>query len=423
MPFEFTPQMQSGLGLVAFIAIAWALSERKTAFSFSFAGLAVAVQFAIAALLLFFPPARQALASLTQVTEALQAATIEATSFVFGYVGGAPAPFETTEPGNAFSFAFMALPLIIFMSALSAVLWHWGVLKVLVQGLAFLITRAFRVGGAIGLGAAANVLFGQTEAPLFVRAYLAKFSRSELFMLLTAGMSTVAGTTIVLYATLLENVAPSILGHIIVASLISVPAAILMARVMTPPEKGEIPTPPEAGEAFTYEGPMDAFMTGVSDGMKLYVNIIASLIAFLAVAALINICLAAFPDVGGEPITMQRTLGWLFAPIMWLAGVPWEEASAAGRLMGVKTILNELVAYLELARLGEDAFTERTRLIIIYALCGFANIGSLGINIGGFSALIPERRSEIIALAPRALVAGTLATLSTGAVIGVLWTP
>ncbi|NNL87536.1 MAG: nucleoside:proton symporter [Marinicaulis sp.] len=320
-----------------------------------------------------------------------------------------------------FSFAFGALPLVIFFSGLSAVLWHWGVLKLFVRGFAVLLERVFRVGGAVALSSAANTFLGQTEAPLLIRPYLNKITRSELLIVITGGFATVAGSVMAVFATILSNVDPSILGHIIVASIISVPAAILMAQVMMPPEKGMVATPVEAADDFGYGGTMDAFMRGVTDGLGLYLNILASLIAFIAAVALINIMLGGFPDVAGAPITLERMFGYIFAPFMWLAGVPANEALAAGEYMGLKTALNEFVAYLKLAQVEDGVFSERSLLIVVYSLCGFANFSSLGIVIGGLTVLAPERRSDVIDLAPRALIAGTLATLMTGAVIGLVW--
>ncbi|MCK5749663.1 MAG: nucleoside:proton symporter, partial [Oricola sp.] len=257
--------------------------------------------------------------------------------------------------------------------------------------------------------------------PLMIRPYLNKVSRSELFIIITGGFATVAGSVMAVYAIILENVDPSVLGHIIVASIISVPAAILMAQVMIPAEKGEVPTPADAADDFSYASSMDAFVRGVTDGLALYLNIIAALIAFTALAALVNIILDIFPDVAGEPLTLERILGVIFMPLMWLAGIPWNEAFDAGSLMGIKTAVNELVAYVSLAGVPDGTFSERSFLIIVYSLCGFANFASLGIVIGGLTVLAPERRQDVINLAPRALVAGTLATLMTGAVIGLVW--
>ncbi|MEL7489364.1 MAG: nucleoside transporter C-terminal domain-containing protein [Pseudomonadota bacterium] len=421
LPFELGLRGQSALGLAAFVFIAWLFSNAKGRFPFFAAVWTIAAQIGIAAFLLYLPPAREALESLKAVVEALQAATSVGTSFVFGYLGGADTPFEVTNQNALFNFAFGALPLVIFFSGLSALLWHWRILKFFVRGFAFFLERIFRVGGAVALSSAANTFLGQTEAPLMIRPYLERVSRSELFIIITGGFATVAGSVMALYAIVLANIDPSILGHIIVASIISVPAAILMAQIMIPAERGEPPTAADAADDFSYASSMDAFMRGVTDGLSLYLNIIAALIAFTAFAALINIMLGAGPDVLGAPLTLERFFGWIFAPLMWLAGVPWEEAFDAGSLMGVKTAVNELVAYVTLAGLPADTFSERSALIIIYSLCGFANFASLGIVIGGLTVLAPERRQDVIALAPRALVAGTLATLMTGAVIGLIW--
>ncbi|MFN3959674.1 MAG: NupC/NupG family nucleoside CNT transporter [Parvularculaceae bacterium] len=424
LPFDLAsigPRAQSAIGLVAFTFIAWVFSAKKLRFPLLTVFWTIAAQIAIAALLLYVPPARAALASLQVVVDALAAATRAGTSFVFGYLGGAEAPFAVEKPGAMFNFAFGALPLVIFFSGLSALLWHWGVLKVFVKGMAFFLERVFRVGGAVALSSAANTFLGQTEAPLLIRPFLSKVTRAELFIIITGGFATVAGSVMAVYATILSEVDPSILGHIIVASIISVPAAILMAQVIMPEEKGVTPTPASAADDFKYASSMDAFVRGVTDGLGLYLNIIASLIAFTAFAALINIILSAAPDVAGAPLTLERLLGWVFAPVMWLAGVPWSEAFNAGSLMGIKTAVNELVAYVELAKQGPDAFSERSFLIVVYSLCGFANFASLGIVVGGFTALAPDRRQDVIELAPRALISGTLATLMTGAVIGLIW--
>lgn len=424
LPFDLSQiglRGQSAIGLVAFVFIAWLFSSGKSRFPFFSAVWTIAAQIVIAAFLLFVPPARAALQSLRSVVEALQAATQVGTSFVFGYLGGADAPFEVTNQAAMFNFAFGALPLVIFFSGLSALLWHWGVLKFFVRGFAFLLEKIFRVGGAVALSSAANTFLGQTEAPLMVRPYLERVTRSELFIIITGGFATVAGSVMAVYAIILRDIDPSVLGHIIVASIISVPAAILMAQIILPAEREQTPTPADAADDFGYASSMDAFVRGVTDGLSLYLNIIAALIAFTAFAALINIMLGVAPDIAGAPLSLERILGWVFAPLMWLAGVPWSEAFDAGSLMGIKTAVNELVAYVSLADVEEGTFSERSYLILIYSLCGFANFASLGIVIGGLTVLAPNRRQDVINLAPRALVAGTLATLMTGAVIGLIW--
>ncbi len=422
---EWGLRAQSAIGLFGFMGIAWLLSERKSYFPVFNSLWAIATQIAIALFLLQFEPARNVLRSLNSVVSALQEATGAGTEFLFGYLGRSDnMPFEIAPGGESglFIFTFQALPLVVFISALSALLWHWGILKWTIKGFAVVLSRIFGVGGAVSLAAAANIFLGQTEAPLLIRAYLERLTRTELFTVITSGYATVAGSVIVVYAAVLATIEPSILGHIIVASIISVPAALLISKIMVPPAKGEMPTAADAGDAFKYEGSMDAFMTGVTEGGKLWANIVISILAFVALAALVNIMLGAWaPAIGGEPLSLERILGWLFAPLMWLAGIPWSEASTAGQYMGVKTVLNELIAYFQLAGIEEGKLSERSELILIYSLCGFANIGSLGIVIGGLSSLVPSRRSDIIQLAPKAMIAGTLTTMMTGAVIGLIY--
>jgi len=260
------------------------------------------------------------------------------------------------------------------------------------------------------------------EAPLFVRPYLAAMSRSELFVTMSCGMATIAGTVMVLYATILGKVVPDALGHILIASIIATPAAIAVALLMVPPEPaagkadGEAKLAPSAATSS-----MDAITRGTLDGAALLINIIAMLLVLVALVNLANAALGLAPEVGGAPITLQRALGLVMAPLAWLAGIPWAEAYTAGQLLGTKTILNELVAYIDLAKLPEEALAPRSRLVMIYALCGFANLGSLGIMIGGLATMAPERREDIVRLGAKTLVSGTLATLIAGSVVGVLY--
>ncbi|MEM9233035.1 MAG: nucleoside transporter C-terminal domain-containing protein, partial [Pseudomonadota bacterium] len=388
--------------------------------------IAVGLQLGIAALFLNWPAARSSLDGLNGVVAALEQATQAGTSFLFGYVGrSSDMPFEAADGGGGFFiFAFQALPLLVFISALAAVLWHWGILKVIIRGFALFISRVLGTGGAVSLAASANVLLGQTEAPLLIRPYLAKLTRSELFAVIGCGYATVAGTVMVLYGIILSSLSPTMLGHILVASLISVPAALIMAQIIVPPSSGEVSTSSDdVQDGFAYDSTMDAFTSGAVEGGKLWANIIIAILAFIALAALINIIFdAALPDVLGAPLTIERIFAWIFAPFIWLAGLPADQVMAGAELMGIKTAINEVVAYEALAGLAPDALDERSTLIMVYAMCGFANIGSLGIVIGGFTALEPSRRKEVLELAPKALVAGTLATLSSGAVVGLLWT-
>jgi CNT family concentrative nucleoside transporter len=412
-----TLHLQSALGVAVIIALAWALSENRRAFPIRTVLVGLALQIGIALLLLKVTFARDVLFSLNGVVDALVAATKAGTSFVFGYAGGGPTPFTVTNPQAMTSFAFQILPLVIVISALAALLWHWRVLPVIVGGFAWCLRKTMGIGGAIGLGSAATIFLGMIEAPLLIRPYLAKMSRAELFMLFSVGLATVAGTVFVLYATILEPIVPGALGHILIASFMSLPGAILIARIMIP---GASQTDGAAAPGFEYRSSMDAVARGTEDGLKLWLSIVAMLLVIVALVALADIILSHGPDVAGSPLTVERVFGWIFSPIVWLYGVPWHEASVAGALMGDKTVLNEFVAYLKLAALPKGALDPRSSLIMLYAMCGFANLGSVGILIAGVGSLVPERRAEIVPLAMRALISGTMASGLTGAIIGLL---
>jgi CNT family concentrative nucleoside transporter len=410
--------LQSALGIAVIIALAWALSENRRAFPVRTVLVGLALQIGIALLLLKVTVARDVLFSLNGVVDALVAATKAGTSFVFGYAGGGPTPYAVTNPQAMTSFAFQVLPLVIVISALAALLWHWRILPVIVGGFAWALRKTMGIGGAIGLGSAATIFLGMIEAPLLIRPYLAKLSRAELFMLFSVGLATVAGTVFVLYATILEPVVPGALGHILVASFMSLPGAILIARIMIPGDG--VQTDGAVAPGFEYRSSMDAVARGTEDGLKLWLSIVAMLLVIVALVALADIILAHAPDVAGSPLTVERVFGWIFAPVVWLYGVPWHDAPTAGALMGDKTVLNEFVAYLKLAALPQGALDPRSRLIMLYAMCGFANLGSVGIMIAGVGSLVPERRAEIVPLAMRALISGTMASGLTGAIIGLL---
>jgi CNT family concentrative nucleoside transporter len=409
--------LQSALGICVIVALAWALSEDRRAFPWRTVVAGLVLQAALALFLLEVPFARAALLGLNGAVDALTSATKAGSGFVFGYIGGGPAPFAVTDPAAMVSFAFGILPLVLVISALSALLWHWRILPVIVNAFAFVLRKLMNIGGAVGLGSAATIFLGMVEAPLLIRPYLEKLSRSELFMLMTVGLASVAGTVFFLYATILSNVVPQALGHILIASMMSLPAAILISRVMIPGAKG---VETEAASDLKYRSSMDAVARGTEDGLKIYLQILAMLIVMVALVALADSVLKLLPEVAGAPLSLERMLGWLFAPVVWLFGVPASEAPAAGSLMGVKTVLNELVAYLNLASLPKGTLDPRSTLIMVYAMCGFANLGSAGIMIAGMSALMPERRDEIVPLAMRAIVSGTMASGLTGAMIGFL---
>ncbi|MEW6673801.1 MAG: nucleoside transporter C-terminal domain-containing protein [Thermodesulfobacteriota bacterium] len=413
--------LQSGFGLFALVGLAFAFSEKRSDIPWKTVAVAVLVQLVLALVFLKVPIARQFFLVLNTLVTMLEQATQAGTSFVFGYLGGAAPPFaDAAKGGSAYILAFRGLPLILVASALSALLFYWRILPVIVNAFAWLLQRSLGVGGAEGLSAAANVFLGMVEAPLFIRPYLSRMSRGELFSMMTCGMATIAGTVMVLYASILKPVIPDALGHLLIASIISAPASIAIARIMIPAPR-ELQTdavaqaPSEAGSA------MEAITNGTIDGVKLLINIIAMLVVLVALVALVNMVLGWLPTVHDQPLTLQRLLGWAMAPVVWLIGIPWNECVTAGGLMGTKTILNEFLAYLELGQLPAEALSDRSRMIMTYAMCGFANFGSLGIMLGGLGIMAPDRKTEIVTLGIKSIVAGTLATLMTGAILGCLW--
>ncbi len=413
---DFPPQLQSALGLVVFVAIAWALSENRRAFPWQTVVVGIGLQILLAAVLLGIAPVREVLLSLNVVVDAIQKATVQGSSFVFGYVGGGTPPFEVKNPGAMVTIAFTILPIVLVMSALSALLWHWRILPLIVKGFALALERTMKIGGALGVGCASNIFLGMIEAPLLIKPYLERMTRSELFTLFTCGLANVAGTVLVLFANVLNPVIPGAVGHIIVASLLSLPASILLSKVMIP---GDATTPADLGEVKLYRSSMDAVATGAEDGMKMYLNIIAMLVVMISLVALANIILGNVV-VGDAPLSFERIVGWLFAPIVWLVGVPWADAATAGSLMGTKVILNEFIGYLNMAALPADALGERSELLMLYAMCGFANLGSVGMVIAGVSALAPSRREEIVQLSLWSIIPGNLSTCMTAAVVGLL---
>ena len=406
-------------GLIALFLIAWLMSEGRFALPWRVICGGVLLQIALAILLVKFAPAAKPLLLLDEAVGGLQKAADAGTSLVFGYLGGAPLPFAETHPGASFILAFRAFPLVLVISALASLLLYWGILQRIVAAFAWGLRRTLGIGGALGLGAAVHIFVGMIEAPLLVRPYLLKMSRGELFALMSCGMAGIAGTVMVIYAAILGSTVPDALGHILIASVISTPAALAIAAVMIPfaPDtdtsaKLVIDDPPASA--------MDAIVRGTLDGIGLLAAIIAMLIVLVALVTLVNMMLGLLPQVAGAPITLQRLFALLFEPLLWLIGIPKDDLGAAASLMGTKTVINEFVAYLALAHLPQNALSARAQLMMIYALCGFANFGSVGIMIGGMTAMAPERRQEIVELAMRSLISGTLATLSSGAVVGML---
>ncbi|WP_211866738.1 NupC/NupG family nucleoside CNT transporter [Neoroseomonas terrae] len=412
-------QVQSGIGLLLLAGLAWALGGFRGGVKPRVIVAGLLLQLALAALLLNVPPIRATFFLLGDAVDALATATRAGTSLVFGYLGGGPLPFAETRQGASFILFFQALPLVLVVGALSAVLYHWGVLPAIVRGMAGVLTRLFGIGGATGFSVAANVFVGMVEAPLMIRAWLAKLTRSEMFVVMTAGLATISGNTLVVYALIISPVVPDAAGQLMTASLIAAPASILAALLMMPPAPGEAVT--EGGTGIPeklYDSSMDALVQGTQDGLNLLLGIMASLIVFVSLVALVNLALE--PLTG---LTLQRIAGWALWPVAWAMGIPVSEAATVASSLGVKMIINEFVSYLDLAASGGAGLSDRSRLILTYALCGFTNLGSVGIMVGGMSAMCPERRPDIVRLGLPSLISGTIACCMTGAVVGVLTAP
>ena len=402
-------------GIAGLLAIAWAAGENRRGVPWRAVAAGLALQLVLCFLFLRVEFLKKAFLKLNDALLVLEKATQAGTSLVFGFLGGGPAPFAVTDESATFVLAFRALPLVLVISALSALLFHWRVLPAIVRGMSFLLEKLMGVGGALGLSTAANVFVGMVEAPLFIRPYLARVSRGELFAIMVGGMASIAGTVLFLYGAILRPTVPDAVAHLLIASILSAPAALVIAFLMVPPQGeptgGSIELKDEATSS------VDALTRGTLEGAQLLVNIVAMLVVFVALVSLVNLTLEWLPH-SGAPFTLQGILGWALAPLAWLAGIPWNEAPQAGALLGTKTVLNELVAYLELSRMTE--LSERSRLLLTYALCGFANFGSLGIMIGGLGTMCPERRGEIVGLGIKSIVAGTLATCLTAASVGLI---
>ena len=412
--------LQSLLGIFVLLALAWSVSEDRRSVAWKHAAAALLATFATAVVMLKTPGAARLFGAVNDAVDAIATATRAGTSFVFGYLGGGPLPFELKAPGAEFVLALQSLPIVMVMSVLTTLLFYWRILPPIVRGFSWLLERTLNVGGAVGLSTAANIFLGMVEAPLFIRPYLASLTRSELFMVMTGGMAGIAGSVLVLYAIILGPVVPNAAAHFVIASVLGAPAAILVSQLMVPDRSEKHTGRPSIEIGQIASSTMDAIVKGTAVGLELLLNICAMLIVMVALVHLADSIIGTLPSVGGAPVTLERMLGAAMAPVCWLMGVPWEQAATAGSLMGMKTILNEFIAYIELSKLPPDALDARSRLIMLYALCGFANFGSLGIMIAGLSTLAPERRGDVVSLGLKSIVSGTLATCLIGAMVGVL---
>ncbi len=419
--------LQALFGLVVFIGIAVLFSEQRRMLNWQLLAAGLGLQFLVAFVMFRFELLQALLNALNQVVVAIADATETGSLFLFGYLGGDPSnvayPFSIDNPEATVILAFRILPLILIFTVLSAILWHFRILPVIVRGFSVVLRRAMGVSGAVGFSAAANIFIGMVESPALIRPYIKGLTRSELFVVMSCGMATIAGTVMVLYSVILGEVIDNALGHILTASVISAPAAIMLALIMVPAapkDSAKIAGGDAVDISTDYHNVMDAIVRGTSDGLKLMVNVGAMLLVFIALVALFNSALLLVPYSSNDPFTLQTILGWMFAPLVWLMGIPWQEAQLAGTLMGIKTALNELLAFLALVDLPAESLSDKSTIIMTYALCGFANFGSLGIMIAGLTGMCSERTREIVALAPKSLISGTLATCMTGTIAGLL---
>lgn len=414
-------QGQGLIGIALILTLAWTVSEDRDARpSWRWIVGALALQFVLAIAIVRVPQIWAVMSLANRAIAAIERATLVGSSYMFGYTGGGPIPFEMQAGAAApVIVAWQILPLIIVFSALSALLWHWGVLRAAVRGLSWALRKALGVSGVVGLGAGATMFLGVVESPLVLRAWFARMSRSDLFAIMTLIMATISGAILVLYATTLSRTLPDAVGHMIVASLLSLPAAILVARVMVPPAGGVVDST-EVQTDLSYDSSIDAVVRGTMDGVQLMLAVIGVIIVAFALVNLVDQALALLPLVDGAPITLRRSFGWILAPVMWTIGVPWSDAPAAGSLMGTKAILNEYVAYLDLAALPAGTLAPRSLLITTYALCGVANLASVGLIVSTIGTLATERRSEVAALGMKSWLAGNMVSMMSGAVIGIV---
>ncbi|MDB3950916.1 Na+-dependent nucleoside transporter [Gammaproteobacteria bacterium] len=416
-----TSLFQIIIGFVGLVCIAIPFSQNRSSINYRHIFAAIILQIILAFALLKIPFIVQIFAYLSEGVTALQAATQEGAEFVFGYLSNSStSPFESSGTGNSMIFAFQILPLIIVISSLSALLWFWNILPLIIRAISKIFEKLFNIGGPIGLGATANIIMGQVEAPLLVRPYLSRMSEKELLILMTAGMSTVSGSIMIALVSMLAPQFPDInlIQHLVSASILSIPAAIMYANIMIP--SAEVTNFDGNSVPKVYDSSMDAITRGTRDGLDICLNVGAILIAFIALVSLLNSLLGILGGwIGIADLSLQLILGYIFFPIVWLMGVPLSETLASAELLGLKTALNEFVAYGALANIEPDALSDRSKLITLYALCGFANFSSVGILVSGISAMAPERKNDLIKVSIKALIGATLASCMTGLVIGI----
>ena len=406
------------LGLVVFLVLGWLLSENKRALPWRAVLVGLSCQIGLALLLTKVPAITAVFAAATHAVDALQAASKAGSSFMFGYLGGGRAPFSMEDPGAAFIFAFQALPAILLVGSLSALLWHWKVLIWIVRGAAWAFGKLFGVSGPVGVSTSACVFLGMVEAPLLVKPFLPRLSRAEIFIIMVDGLSVIGGSMMIVLGALISTKVPNAFSHLLIASLISTPMAIGMARLIIPGA-----TPSETHEpivlASPYRSSLEAITFGTLDAVKMVLNIAGLLVVFVGLIALINMGLGALPHAGA-PLTLGSIFGWLLTPITWLMGVPPGELQAVGAILGAKVAANEVVAYSDMMALPPGALSEKSLLILTYALGSFGNVGSVAILIGSLSAMAPEKVGEVVELGFKALAASFLTICMTATIMGII---
>jgi CNT family concentrative nucleoside transporter len=409
-------RFQGVFGVFLIFLIAYAFSQNRDQIKWRFVFQGIILQFACIAIALFFPLMKFFLSYLTHIVDLLKEATLQGTSFVFGFAGGGPVPFELKQGASTVIFGFQILPLLIVVSALSMLLFHFKIIPFIVNLLSPIFQRILNVGGAMGVVASAKLFLSQMETPLLVRPYIENFSRTELLMVISCGMSTTAAAAIPLYAMILGHNFENVVSHILIASFISIPASISLSRIIIPDDgiktKGDIIAP------YDFKNAIDAVSRGALDGMSVFWNVISMLIVFSALIFLINVFIKKLSLICfGQPFTLQEICGVVFSPFTWALGIPWHEAREAASLLSTKTFLNEVFAFIDLSKC---TLSEPSKKIMLYALCGFANFSSVGMVIGSLGSLVPKRRDDIISLAPLALIVGTLSTCLSAALMGIL---
>jgi concentrative nucleoside transporter, CNT family len=391
------------LGLFVMLGLAWLLSENKKKMDWRCIISGVVLQFIFAVVVLRSPPGKWFFMKTSAIISKLISFSDAGAAMVFG------------DGFKEHLFAFSVLPTIIFVSSTMAILFHLGVMQKVVKAMAWVMVKLMNISGAESLAASANVFIGQTEAPLVVKPYLQLMTRSELMAMMTGGMATIAGGVMAAYVSFGIDA-----GHLLTASILSAPASLLIAKIMIP-ETGD----PVTRGTIRVEIPrtdvnvLDAACRGASEGVQLAINVGGMLIAFVALTALINYLFAFLPRVAGSPLSAERILGWVNAPIAWCMGVEWKDAPVVGRLLGERMFLNEFMAYYHLKDLT-TAISPRSFTIATYALCGFANFASIAIQIGGIGSLVPTRRKEFAQIGLRAMIGGLLASYMTATIAGVL---